>query len=128
MWIKGFTTKPSERYFFASFDYYHDENKIKSFEEIFAKIKKSEELKKLIIKFIILPYEYQTRNSCNRNYFLPQEKILKILKNKNFKFLDLTKNFCDYKDVKKLYINFDPVHLSIKGHDLVYKHLNQFIN
>ncbi len=59
---------------------------------------------------------------------LPQKKILSILKNKELKYINLTKVFCDQYKSKKLFLNFDPVHLSIEGHDLVFKSIENNFN
>ena len=121
LWLKGIVTKPSKRYFFESFDHYKDEEKINFFNTKIGEIKNFEKFKGINIKFIILPYEYQTRNYCESKFLLPQEKILKVFEEREIDYINLTKNFCDHPNPKKLYLNFDPVHLSIKGHDFVSK-------
>ena len=68
-----------------------------------------------------MPYEYQTRNFCEPEFLLPQEEILKIFEARKIDYMNLTKNFCEYSNPNTLYLNFDPVHLSVKGHDLVFK-------
>ena len=76
------------------------------------------------IKFIILPYEFQTRNKCKNELLKPQKKVKNILYKNKFLVLDLTSEFCNFEKPKKLFLNFDPVHLSTTGHDLVFKSLN----
>ena len=121
LWLKGVVTKPSKRYFFESFDHYKDEEKINFFNTKIGEIKNFEKSKDINIKFIILPYEYQTRNYCETKFLLPQKKILKVFEERKIDYINLTKNFCNHSNPKKLYLNFDPVHLSIKGHGLVFK-------
>ena len=128
LWIKGMATKPSERYFFESFNYYNKEKKMNFFINKINEINNIKNLKKIEMTFIILPYEYQTRNQCEEKFLLPQKKIIKILKEKKITFIDLTKKFCGYLNPKKLYLNFDPAHLSIKGHNLVFESINKEIN
>ena len=65
-----------------------------------------------------MPYEYQIRNCENEN-FLPQKKIINSLKEVEIKFIDYTKHFCDKKNNEK-FIKFDPMHLSVVGHNIVY--------
>ena len=43
-------------------------------------------------------------------------------------FYDLTPDFCKYKNPKKLYLKYDPMHLSEKGHEFVYRLANGIIN
>ena len=121
LWLKGIVTNPSKRYFFESFDHYNDEEKINFFNTKLDEIKNFENSENINIKFIILPYEYQTRNYCESKFLLPQEKILKVFEERKIDYINLTKNFCNHSNPKKLYLNFDPVHLSIRGHDLVFK-------
>ena len=71
---------------------------------------------------IILPYEYQTRN-CEKNNFIPQKKITRVLKELDINFIDLTSSFCSVKSPKKYFYKFDPMHLSKNGHMLVFKNL-----
>ena len=91
-------------------------------------MKNFEKSKNIIIKFVILPYEHQLSNNCDKKFLLPQKKIIKVLKENKFDYINLTKNFCDYSNPEKLYINFDPVHLSVKGHGLVFKLIKNEIN
>jgi len=127
LWIKGIITKPSERYFFESFNYYKKKSQIDFFYNKIAEIDDMSNTNKLKIKFIILPYEYQVRNNCIEKYLLPQNKIIEIFDKKNINYINLTKDFCTHAKSKKLYLNFDPVHLSIKGHDLVFNILKEQI-
>ena len=56
---------------------------------------------------------------------MPQEKIIKILDKEDMQYINLTKDFCNNSNSEKLYLNFDPVHLSKKGHDLVFNILRE---
>ena len=125
LWIKGIITKPSERYFFESFNYYNDEDKINFFRNNLEEIKNISNTNKLKTKFVILPYEYQVRNNCDGKLLMPQEKIIKILDKEDMQYINLTKDFCNNSNSEKLYLNFDPVHLSKKGHDLVFNILRE---
>ena len=128
LWIKGLTTKPSKRYFFESLNHYKEEEKINYLITKIDEIKNFEKSKNINIKFIILPYEYQTRFNCVPEFLLPQEKILKIFEERKINYINLTKNFCEYSNPNTLFLNFDPVHLSVKGHDLVFKSIKNKIN
>ena len=128
LWIKGITTNPSKRYFFESLNSYKENEKINLFIKKVEEIKNFEKFKSINIKFIILPYEYQTRKKCVSEFLLPQEKIVEIFKEKEVNFINLTKSFCNHNNPEKLYLNFDPVHLSAKGHDFVFKLIKNKIN
>ena len=128
IWIKGIFTKPSERYFFESFNYYNEKNKIDFFSKKISQISEISNLNNFKIKFLILPYEYQVRNNCNKKFLLPQNKIIEIFNKENIDYINLTQDFCEYDNPEKLYLNFDPVHLSIKGHDLVFRKINEQFN
>lgn len=125
LWLKGITTKPSERYFKSTSQHYNKKSSLNYFSERVEEIQNFQEINIVKIKFLILPYEYQTRNNCNNTLLFPQEKIKKIFIEKKVNFLDLTETFCNYNKPNKLYLNFDPVHLSIEGHDMVYEYLSK---
>ena len=90
--------------------------------------KKNVELKKKELIIIILPYEYQTRKGkCNDNIFMPQKKLEEILEKENIKYYNISILFCEYKKPKDLFYKFDPMHLSEKGHFIVFNYLNEKI-
>ena len=122
LWLKGHLTKPSERYFFESYNYYNEKDKLKLLKNEFSKIKKIKDTK---IKILILPYEYQVRYNCKENLMNPQNEIEKILMELKITYIDLSNEFCNFENPKQLYLNFDPVHLSIIGHELVFNNLKK---
>ena len=123
LWIKGITTKPSKRYFEESLQNYNNGSSLNYFAKKIEEIKIFQERNSIKVTFVILPYEYQTRNNCKKSNFIPQKEIKNIFIEKKITFLDLTSTFCSYQNPKKLYLNFDPVHLSVKGHETTYKYL-----
>ena len=128
LYIKGLITNPSKRYFLENYNYYKNESMINFFNKNIEKIKIIKQQDKINVNFIILPYQYQVKEKCKKNYLLPQKIIKNILSNNNFKLIDMTKKFCDDPEFKDLYLNFDPVHLSEKGHNLVFQELKNKIN
>ena len=58
---------------------------------------------------------------------MPQIKIKELSEGIN-NFYDLTSDFCKYKNQKKLYLKYDPMHLSEEGHNFVYNLTNGIIN
>ena len=81
----------------------------------------NEKLKRenIFFKIFILPYEFQTRDCSNQN-LIPQNKINRMLTELNVNYKDFTENFCEYSNPKSLFYKFDPMHLSEKGHSLVF--------
>ena len=75
--------------------------------------------KNIELKIYVLPYEFQTRNCSNEN-LIPQRKINMILNDLNVNYQDFTINFCEHAKPKTLFYKFDPMHLSIKGHSLIF--------
>ena len=49
----------------------------------------------------------------------PQSQINKIFSKFNYKLIDFSREFCDKNNNNKLFLNFDPMHLSINGHMFV---------
>ena len=47
---------------------------------------------------------------------------------KEINYYDFTKMFCNSAKPKKLFYKFDPMHLSIEGHKLVFNKLKNEIN
>ena len=74
-----------------------------------------------------MPYEYQTRK-CTKALLLPQYELVKILNDLEIEYRDFTKKFCIQKKPKDYFYKFDPMHLSRKGHKLVYNTLKNEIN
>ena len=124
--LKGVIVDPQASWFQNVLNYYndHDLRLLKKFFLKFTELTKKQNIKSYVF---ILPYEFQTRN-CEINVLLPQTKIKKITDGINNNFYDLTAKFCNYKDPKKLYLKYDPMHLSEKGHNFVYSLTNDIIN
>ena len=126
MWAKGIATDPSKRFFDYSYAMYLEEKNINLLEEDFVKLKKLTQDDRLSIKIIFLPHEYQTRvNNCTESYLIPQISVKKILKKINIPLIDLTQSFCDNENPKKLFLKYDPAHLSERGHSFVFSLIKQ---
>ena len=118
--MRGIIIDPGAKNFDYVYKLYQNKENIdflhKKFKDINSKIEKE-----LIV--LIMPYEMQVRENCELPIINPQKKVKSILKNLNIKFIDLTYNFCNENNSNKLFLKFDPMHLSKKGHGLVYKSL-----
>ena len=119
MFLKGVATDPSEKYFINIQDVYNKSD-LNHMNDYVLKLDKKLLDKKIKLKIIILPYEFQTRNCTNKN-LMPQNKINKILTKLNVNFSDFSANFCNHENPKSLFYKFDPMHLSIRGHSLVFE-------
>lgn len=123
--LKGIIADPQASWFQNVFNYYK-ENELGFAKSFFVKLKDiayNENIKSYVF---ILPYEFQTRN-CNLEALMPQIKIKELSKGIE-NFYDLTSDFCKYENPKKLYLKYDPMHLSEEGHNFVYNLTNEIIN
>jgi len=129
MWAKGVITKPSERHFNYTFPLYQDKHAVNEVNKELEKLKIAAHKNNFNLYVVILPYEFQTRpENCNINFLTPQFELKNILNNLNIKFKDYTEIFCKNKKPSSLFLKFDPVHLSIKGHSLVFNLLRKDLN
>ncbi len=114
--MKSIVIDPSKNHFYKTYNNYLIKNNLtkysKRLDEIFLNFNK-----KYSISVIIIPWEYQTRNKCdNEDLFLPQKFLKDYFTKNKINYVDFSKNFCEQEDVKKMFLNFDPAHLSAKGH------------
>ena len=118
MLLLGIVTDPSERYFKNILNFYQNQN-LDDFVDYLSTLKNKSINNNIKLKIIILPYEYQTR-ICIKKNLIPQKKISNILINLKIDFSDYTRDFCKIDQPKKLFLKFDPMHLSSRGHDFVF--------
>lgn len=127
IFLKSMFTNPQKRYYDYTIPLYNDQNSLDFLKNTFIKIKQFSDKEKLKISVIILPYSYQVKDkNCTEDKILPQNKIKKILNFTNISYLDLTNEFCNYNRPNKLFLSFDPMHLSILGHQLVFQQIRNF--
>ena len=126
LYIKGITTDPSKRWY-KSVERFYQVNKIDFIKTDFKKIKDFSNKINAKLHVVVLPYEFQTRECTNKN-LLPQRKINKILSDLTINYSDLTKKFCKLAKPVNYFNKFDPMHLSKKGHKLVYNLIQNEIN
>ena len=128
MWFKGILTDPAARHFQYDYNAYKVKSNLIFLENSLAKIRSYFLKKGIKFKVIILPYEYQTREgNCPSNFLKPQYVLIKALEKVKINYSNYTNAFCEYPKSKALFYKFDPMHLSIKGHDFVYKLLKNDI-
>jgi lysophospholipase L1-like esterase len=126
MYLKGIASDPSKRWY-QSIDKFYSSNNIAQTSNYFLELINFSKEYNAELFVIILPYEYQTRN-CNADDLKPQKKLTEVLVNNNLKFFDFTKKFCEQKNPNDLFYKFDPAHLSVQGHKLVFNLINDKIN
>ncbi len=124
--FKGNVIDPPETWFNNTLAYYkkNDLEFVRTFFIDFTDFVNKNGIKSYIF---ILPYEYQTRD-CKKELLLPQRKIIELSKDISNNFYDLTANFCNYERPKKLFLKYDPMHLSKEGHKLVFNLTKEIIN
>ena len=127
VYFKSIFSKPSERYFNATYPKYQKKNLVDEYEKKIKKLKFFSDTHNKNISFVILPYEFQTRKkNCNEKNLLPQQTIKKILNKNDLLAIDLSQKFCNYKEPKSLYLKHDPVHLSKAGHKFVVSLIDEY--
>jgi len=123
VYFKGLASNPPKRYYEALLSTYKNENFLLA-KKYLSEIKyKSNHLESEIL-VILLPYSFQvTEGKCSDFFLFPQNKLKNILSDVNISYIDLTDSFCENKNANELFFKFDPVHLSKKGHQHVFKNL-----
>jgi hypothetical protein len=121
MYIKGIASDPSKRYFQYALNYYKNKNDFTDIEVYLSKLKNISLARNIDLKIIILPYEFQTRkDNCIKENLIPQQIIEEILISLEVQYKNYTDFFCGSINPKSLFYKFDPMHLSEKGHKLVF--------
>ena len=117
VYMKSLVIDPSKIHFKKTYNNYLSKNNLTTYKKKLDEIFLDFNNKKYSISVIILPWEYQTRENCNnKNLFLPQEFLKNYFTKNKINYVDFSRNFCEQEDVKKMFLNFDPAHLSAKGH------------
>ena len=117
--LKSKFTKSDERHFNLLKDHYNNQEILRKYKDALNKIEQFSNSKNLKVNYILLPYSFQIKQNCNNNALFPQQIIKNIFHDLKMDIKDFTNDFCNKND-KDLYLNYDPVHLSEKGHKLVY--------
>ena len=130
LFIKGSLTNPSKRYFLYETQIYKNLQQ-DGINQILFPIKDIDNLLKskgINFKLIILPYSYQLQN-YDKDLRFPQKMLYEYFKNNNIPFIDATDHLMKQKvDKLDLFLKFDPMHFSSKGHVVLSEILIKFIN
>lgn len=122
LWLKGVLTDPQARYWEADYRLYQEPNHaqfLKSMEvlsDIAARLQNAG----AAFTVIIVPYEYQLRKP-DTAIFLPQRKLRDFLVRHSIDSIDSTPAFLKRSvPSEEFFLAFDPMHLSEKGHRIIY--------
>ena len=121
VFLKGLVTNPSKRHYDLMANLYDNEENIEILKSQLSKIDNYSNVSNIDVSFVLLPYAYQINNDCNENLMKPQKEINRIFKNIKLPIFDYSKKFCNETNKSKLFLPYDPVHLSLLGHKLVSK-------
>ena len=116
--IKGYFLNSNERYYQYALRSFNEEN-IKSLNFFMKKYKKKNEIINKKIIFLVIPYSFQINDeNCKKNDIAERtiEKEIKLAKIKLIKFKNL---FCNDMKKNKIFLKYDPSHLSEYGHSIV---------
>lgn len=116
---KGLFTNPIKRHYdYMNILYESEENLIK-FKKNIKKIREFSASNNLKLEFVLLPYTYQILNKCDNKFLNSQNEINKIFSSLGLKLNNYTNEFCKKSNNNKLFLPYDPVHLSKYGHKYV---------
>lgn len=116
---KAIGTQNIKRHYDYIKPYYDNQIMLEYYEKNLDKIIKYSQSNKLNVKFILLPYKHQIKKNCSKDIMNPQKQINSIFKKLNYQLFDFSQDFCNKMDNSKLFLNFDPMHLSNNGHKFV---------
>ena len=98
---------------------YESEDNLIKFKKNIKKIHEFSENNKLQLEFVLLPYAYQVLNNCENQFLKSQNEVNKIFTSLGLKLKNYTNEFCKKSNNHKLFLPYDPVHLSKYGHKYV---------
>ena len=120
VWLKGMLLNSQKSYYDHAAASYKNEENLKGLENILLKISNlnSKEFNNKI-HFLIIPYSYQIENkNCSRKDYA-ENIIDKYFTNAKVELIRFKEVFCRAENRKKIYLKFDPSHLSPYGHKIV---------
>ena len=123
VYVTGKIIDPSKKFFETDFNSYHVEEA--EFNRIMQPLSEiSRNLKARNVEFVVFinPYEMQLRRNADAD-LMPQRKIENYLTQNGIDFVDTMPNFRQIKSADG-FLFADPMHLSEKGHQIVFDALN----
>lgn len=120
--IRAILVKPQYLFWKADYSLYADENKKNFLRMMQPIVDINEYLKERDIPFtvVVMPYEYQLR-SKDKKVNIPQQRLSKFLKENGICYVDMMLEFKKTGIASNyLYLPYDPMHFSIKGHNIIF--------
>ena len=121
--LKGELTDPQARYWLADYRSYLAPDQAPFLESMQDIRTIADKLRHQDIAFtvIISPYEYQLRNP-DESILIPQNRVRDYLTKHAIDTIDSTPWFIrEHAPSKTFFLAYDPMHLSAKGHEIIYK-------
>ena len=129
VWLKGYFLNSQENYYnHALLSFKNKENLIglnKVLNDI-IQLNNSKFEDKIV--FLNIPYSHQITNGNCKKQDIAEKIIHDYLKKSKIELVKFKKVFCNDKNKEKIFLKFDPSHLSPYGHRLVSKILEERIN
>ena len=117
--VKAVGTQNIKRHFDYINPYYENEIILNNYKNNLKKIIDYSSLNKINTRFVLLPYKHQIKNNCKPRYMSPQTQIKDMFQKLEYRLFDFSADFCNMEQGNKLFLNFDPMHLSKDGHKFV---------
>ena len=129
VWLKGIFLNSQKSYYDHALASFKNEEKLKGLENMLFKISdlNSKEFYNKI-NFLIIPYSYQINDkNCNGKDYA-ENVIDKYFSKAKVELIKLKDVFCGAENKEKIYLKYDPSHLSPYGHEIVANFLERRIN
>ncbi len=128
VWLKGYFLNSSKSYYLQALNSFQNKNKVKSLDLLLADFSEQNILLQNKITFLVIPYNYQIRDeNCKQTDYAEDIIIDKLTKYK-FNVLNFKDIFCSNSKKEKIFLKFDPSHLSEYGHMIIANTLIREIN
>ena len=117
--IKAISTKNVKRHFNYIVPYYSSKKHLDDFQKNLKDIIQYSKQNNLRLNFVLLPYHHQIKKKCKDELMEPQNILKNIFNKLDYQLFDFSTEFCNIPNNDKLFLNFDPAHLSSQGHEFV---------
>ena len=128
VWLKGYFLNSSKRYYLQALNSFKNKNKVKSLDLLLTDFSEHNILLQNKITFLIIPYNYQIRNENCAQIDYAENIISDKLTKYKFNVINFKDIFCSDSKKEKIFLKYDPSHLSEYGHMIVAKTLVREIN
>ena len=116
---KALGTQNVKRHYDYIIPFYENNLMLQDFEKNIKNIVDYSKRNEIDVKFVLLPYKQQIKKKCLPEMMKPQKQINSLFQRINYQLFDFSEEFCNKNNNNKLFLNFDPMHLSKDGHKFV---------